>query len=82
VAVSSPPRPTLLVVDDDRAIRELVPVCGRTRGFDVTLCADGSEALSELRQRHYDLAAIDLCMPGTGGLDVLRAMRTATSIAR
>jgi DNA-binding NtrC family response regulator len=77
VAVSSPPRPTLLVVDDDRAIRELVRSVGERAGFDVTLCADGSEALNELRQHHYDLAAIDLCMPRTGGLDVLRAMRTA-----
>jgi DNA-binding NtrC family response regulator len=67
----------LLVVDDDRAIRELVRSVGERAGFEVALCADGSEALSELRQRHYDLAAVDLCMPGTGGLDVLRAIRTA-----
>jgi DNA-binding NtrC family response regulator len=74
---SSPPRPTLLVVDDDRAIRELVRSVAERAGFDVTLCVDGSEALTQLRLHHYDLAAIDLCMPGTGGLDVLRAMRTA-----
>jgi DNA-binding NtrC family response regulator len=74
---SSPPRPTLLVVDDDRAIRELVRSVGERAGFDVTLCADGSEALSELRQHHHDLAAVDLCMPGAGGLDVLRAIRAA-----
>jgi DNA-binding NtrC family response regulator len=74
---TSPPRPTLLVVDDDRAIRELVRSVGERAGFDVTLCGDGSEALTELRLQHYDLAAIDLCMPGTGGLDVLRALRTA-----
>jgi len=77
VAVSSPPRPTLLVVDDDRAVRELVRSVGERAAFDVTVCADGTEALAELRQHHYDVAAIDLCMPGTGGLDVLRAMRTA-----
>jgi DNA-binding NtrC family response regulator len=74
---SSPLRPTLLVVDDDRGIRELVRSVGERAGFDVTLCADGSDALSELRQRHHDLAAVDLCMPGTGGLDVLRAIRGA-----
>ena len=50
---------------------------GERAGFDVTLCADGSEALSELRQHHHDLAAVDLCMPGAGGLDVLRAIRAA-----
>ncbi len=56
---------------------------GERAGFDVTACADGSEALTELRLRHHDLAAIDLCMPGTGGLDVLRAMRIRrTSTAR
>jgi len=74
---SSRPRPTLLIVDDDRAIREFVRSVGERAGYAVTLCADGSEALSELRQRHYDLAAVDLCMPGMGGLDVLRAIRGA-----
>ncbi|HET9266810.1 MAG TPA: sigma-54 dependent transcriptional regulator [Vicinamibacterales bacterium] len=73
----SPPRPTLLVVDDDRGIRELVRSVGERAGFDVTLCADGTEALNELRQHHHDLAAVDLCMPGAGGIDVLRAIRTA-----
>ncbi len=74
---TSPPRPTLLVADDDRGIRELVRSVGERAGFDVTLCADGTEALNELRQHHHDLAAVDLCMPGAGGLDVLRAIRTA-----
>ena len=50
---------------------------GERAGFDVTLCADGTEALNELRQHHHDLAAVDLCMPGAGGIDVLRAIRTA-----
>jgi DNA-binding NtrC family response regulator len=66
-----------MVVDDDRAVRELVRSLGERAGFEVTVCADGSEALTELRAHHHDLAAIDLCMPGTGGLDVLRAMRVA-----
>ena len=74
---ASPPRPTLLVADDDRGIRELVRSVGERAGFDVTLCADGSEALNELRQHHHDLAAVDLSMPGASGIDVLRAIRTA-----
>jgi two-component system response regulator AtoC len=77
VASSSPQRPTLLVVDDDRAIRELIRSVGERAGFDVALCADGAEALTELRVHHHDVAAVDLCMPGAGGMDVLRAIRTA-----
>jgi len=77
VAPPTPQRPTLLVVDDDRAIRELIRSIGERAGFAVTLCADGSEALVELRQHHHDVAAVDLCMPGAGGLDVLRAIRNA-----
>jgi two-component system response regulator AtoC len=50
---------------------------GERAGFDVTLCADGSEALNELRQHHHDLAAVDLSMPGASGIDVLRGIRTA-----
>ena len=77
MAFSSPQRPTLLVVDDERAIRELVGAVGERAGFHVTLCADGTEALTELRHHHHDVAAVDLCMPGAGGLDVLRAIRSA-----
>src|SRR5687768_6855556 len=77
VASASLQHPTLLVVDDDRGIRELVRSVAERAGFTATTCPGGSEALAELQQRHFDVATVDLRMPGTGGLDVLRAIRAA-----
>jgi DNA-binding NtrC family response regulator len=74
---ASASRPSLLVVDDDRAVRELVRAVGERAHYAVTGCADSADALSTLRQRHHDVAAVDLCMPGMGGLELLRAIRAA-----
>jgi two-component system response regulator HydG len=68
-------RPVLLLVDDDRAILDVVGRFGKTAGFEVVRCAGGREALAYLKDARADLAVVDLRMPDVGGLDVLRAMR-------
>ncbi len=75
-----PPRLRILLVDDDPAIRDTTPSLLGTRGHSVDACADGESGLQRLRAapRDYDLAIIDLTMPGLGGarllerIDVLR----------
>lgn len=62
---------SLLVVDDDDAIRTLLELIGRRRGFTVDTAADGLEALALLRERDYDLAVIDLMMPRLSGYELL-----------
>ena len=65
--------PTLLIVDDDAAIRDLLAVILARAGY-IALCAgDGLEAVQQLRRHHVDLVLTDVYMPGEDGLFVLRA---------
>jgi DNA-binding NtrC family response regulator len=72
---SGPPSPTLLVVDDEAAIRNILKEVAQKVGFQVVTCPGGREALEHLRTHHADMAAVDLQMPEIGGIDVLRAIR-------
>jgi len=83
-APSSQPRPLLLLVDDDPQIRHLLSEVGRREGFEVLEAADGAVAMEMLGRRHMDLVLLDLNMPRSNGLDVLRNVRalgTSSQIA-
>ena len=68
-------RPSLMVVDDEAGILDVVSRFARRAGFDVISCGGGREAIAQLQTRSADLVMIDLRMPDVGGLDVLRAIR-------
>jgi two-component system response regulator HydG len=68
-------RPSLVVVDDEQGILEVVSRFGRRAGFDVIACSGGREAIAHLQVRGADIAMVDLRMPDIGGLDVIRAIR-------
>ena len=70
-------RPRLLIVDDDRAILTLVGAIALKEGFDVATAVGGDEALRQLTAHPSDLVLLDLQMPGTTGLEVLRAISEA-----
>ena len=67
--------PTILVVDDDEAIRKLVALVARRRGFAVDLASDGREALDLITHRTYDVAVVDLMMPRLNGYDLVAYMK-------
>jgi CheY-like chemotaxis protein len=69
--------PCVLVVDDDRGIREYVSLALRDSGYDVVLAADGREALERLAVRLPALVLLDLQMPVMNGWAVLQQVRTA-----
>jgi two-component system response regulator FlrC len=66
---------SVLVVDDEPAMRLLVTSVLKDEGHDVTAAASGEEALQLVARRHYHLIITDLKMPGISGLDVLEAVR-------
>ena len=68
-------RPSLVVVDDEQGILDVVSRFGRRAGFDVIACSGGREAIAQLQTRSADIAMVDLRMPDIGGLDVIRAIR-------
>lgn len=65
----------ILVVDDERDIRELLARYLRTRGFDVSVARETREAEKILGQSRIDLIVLDLMMPGEDGLTFCRRIR-------
>ena len=69
--------PTLLVADDDPAVRQSLERTLAREGYSVVLAPDGQAALERLRQGGVDLLLSDLRMPGLNGLELLREVKSA-----
>jgi two-component system response regulator MprA len=65
----------ILVVDDDRAVRESLRRSLVFNGYDVDLASDGGEALDRLRAQRPDALVLDVMMPRVGGLETCRRLR-------
>ena len=65
----------VLVVDDDRAIRESLVRALELEGYDVVAVVDGVEALTRARRDAFDALVVDVMMPGVDGLAVCRVLR-------
>ncbi|MBL8682927.1 MAG: response regulator [Myxococcales bacterium] len=74
-SASSDSAPRVLVVDDERVIREILADFLTLEGFSVRTAEDGSAALTELSRHHYDVVISDLKMPKLGGLELLEEIR-------
>lgn len=69
--------PDVLVVDDEPQIREIVTRYLEKEGYTVRAAADGDQALAMLATKRADLILLDLMLPGTDGLTVLKRLRDA-----
>jgi two-component system response regulator MprA len=67
----------VLVVDDERPVREALERALRLEGYDVDLAADGGEALAQLAHASPDVIVLDVLMPEVDGLEVCRRLRSA-----
>jgi len=77
VTTSPGPKPRVLVVDDDKAVRESLRRSLEFNGYDVALAADGAEALAGIASSAPDVVVMDVMMPRLDGLETTRALRTA-----
>jgi two-component system response regulator MprA len=68
-------RDRVLVVDDDRAIRESLARALELDGYEVALASDGAVALAAIRETRPDVAIVDVMMPNIDGLTVCRVLR-------
>jgi len=68
---------TILVVDDERSIRESLQGILQDEGFKPLMAESGEEALALLRQEDPDLVLLDIWMPGMDGLEVLRQVASS-----
>jgi CheY-like chemotaxis protein len=69
--------PSILTVDDDPDLRELVRELLTAEGYIVAMAADGFSALKMLKTFHVDLLLSDLQMPDMDGVDLIRRARAA-----
>ncbi|MER5434914.1 response regulator transcription factor [Streptomyces sp. NPDC002588] len=67
--------PTLLLAEDDRAIRHALERALSLEGYQVTAVADGVEALAHAHKSPPDVLVLDVMMPGIDGLQVCRVLR-------
>ncbi|MGD0525030.1 MAG: HD domain-containing phosphohydrolase [Polyangiaceae bacterium] len=70
-------RPRVLIVDDEKFIRDILADFLGMEGYIVRTAEDGAAALTELGNAHYDLIISDLKMPRMGGIELLDAIGTA-----
>ena len=67
--------PTLLIVEDERPIRELLQTLLTDQGWHVDTAADGQSALEWLDQQRPDLVLLDISLPGVDGFAVADRLR-------
>jgi CheY-like chemotaxis protein len=72
--------PTVLVIDDDPAFRDLVTRFFGKEGFRVVTASDGDEGLIQARQVHPDLITLDVMMPGLDGWAILAALKAEPAL--
>ena len=62
---------SVLIIDDEAAIRESLEALLTMEGFQVTMAVDGPAGLEQLAHNEYDLLLLDLALPGESGIDLL-----------
>ena len=65
----------ILVVDDEKSIRDILTVVLENEGHAVTTIADGGEAIAQVETGRFDLAIVDINLPSIGGIDVLKKIK-------
>ncbi|HRC74636.1 MAG TPA: response regulator, partial [Kouleothrix sp.] len=71
---------TILIVDDEATIVEVVALYLQREGFRAIVAADGNTALALVAQQPPDLIVLDLMLPGLNGLEVARRLRASSAI--
>ena len=69
----------ILVADDEESMRWVLSKALRKKGFNVELARDGDEALRLIKENVYDLALLDIKMPGLTGLELLDRIKEERS---
>jgi two-component system, OmpR family, alkaline phosphatase synthesis response regulator PhoP len=74
-AVAPAVKRRILVVEDDRTLRQALTFNLSREGYDVRVAVDGEQALAAARDTGLDLILLDVMLPGMSGLEVLRVIR-------
>ena len=66
---------SILVVDDEPGMREFLEIMLTKEGYGVSIASNGEEAIEKIGKESFDLAIVDIQMPGINGIEVLRNIR-------
>src|SRR5436190_24156140 len=69
------PKTTILIVDDDPAMREVLVILAEEWGFETKVAVDGQEGASIAESWNPDIVISDVVMPGFSGLELLRKLK-------
>jgi two-component system, OmpR family, phosphate regulon response regulator OmpR len=73
-------QPHILVVDDDRRIRDLTARFLSAQGFNVVTANDAADARDKMKSLAFDLLVLDIMMPGENGLELTTSLRTESDV--
>lgn len=68
-------KPTVLMIDDEPDILQVVGILLKTEGFDVSVAGSGQEALNMMMEQSYDVVVSDFLMPYMDGISLLKKVR-------
>ena len=71
---------SILVVDDDPGVLDVVSFMLRREGFEVDEERDGTSALEAARTKNYDIVILDIMLPGVSGTDICRELRSESDV--
>jgi two-component system response regulator MtrA len=70
----------VLVIDDDASLAEMLQIVLRQEGFQTAWCGRGDQAIEAFRAEKPDLVLLDLMLPGRGGVDICRDIRSESGV--
>lgn len=70
----------ILVIDDDRALSEMLGIVLSNEGLEAQFCESGEGALEQLRETKPDVVLLDLMLPGKDGIEVCREIRAESDV--
>ncbi len=69
---------TILIVDDEKSMRDFLKILLTKEGYEVIVAGDGNQAMTALGKNRVDLVISDIRMPGMGGLELLAKVKDET----
>lgn len=72
----------ILIIEDDKFLRELIARKLKAENFEVSEAVDGEEGLEKIKKEKPDLVLLDLILPGMDGFEVLEKKKVDSEIAK